>query len=93
MKIQIDIRHETGTTLLNCSSFDEAIIKLMDEREWHNFWLKNKLKQKINKVKRNNYFSEWDKKFIRKPTIVKFNKLDGTIVKYPAFKIIRRSKK
>lgn len=44
-KISIEIKNN-GLSILNSNSFDEAILFLINEREWHNWDSKVKLSKK-----------------------------------------------
>ena len=50
MNIHIQIETDSGSTGINASSFDEAIIMLIDKREWENFYNKKYNMEQIEKA-------------------------------------------
>ncbi len=51
MKIKIEINDKKGITLINSDNFDSAIIDLINEREWDNYWEKDKIKKNLQKIR------------------------------------------
>ena len=51
LKINIRIEEEgNGTTLMLLHNFDDAIMSLINEREWYNFDSKERLKEHMKKA-------------------------------------------
>ena len=52
LKIVIEIEQDNGTTTIVRDNFDKAILDLINEREWFNYWKKEEDKKLLNKDKR-----------------------------------------
>lgn len=51
LKIKIEITSKSGTTIINRGNFNDAIIDLINEREWDNYAKKEDFKRKLKKHK------------------------------------------
>jgi hypothetical protein len=52
LHISIEISDGKGMTIINEKDFDRAIIDLINEREWHNYSLKEEMIKKIKQYNR-----------------------------------------
>jgi len=51
IKIHIEIENGENFTGLNYVDFDRAILGLINEREWYNYWKKEEMKKILSKEK------------------------------------------